>query len=342
MAKCKQEKIEEIRDEVLKLLENFREEWEGRYAGYIDRIPKITNRVKKNRSIIRMPQALSLYSSISANANKINLRFYGQRVGNIVFKNDSIVIEPYVKTILRDFDEKFEESLDCKKNDGGQFKSFFKRKDKNPNGIRLHSPEHRVENRMLKYFKDKSKRRDFRYGICPVVIHDCCFFQMPTPLKASDHKQLPTYAKQYGGGIDILARVGIAVGVSRLCVMEVKDQNVNAESQADAMGQAVAYAVFIAKLLRSQSGQAWYNFFMGRDFGKVYPQGDVPQELHIDVVTVMPQGNTDEFCNEDLDVSELKTTLHCHTLYFDDEEFNKGKGEIVFTEKSTYLNKVKK
>lgn len=342
MAKCKQEKIEEIRDEVLKLLEIFREEWEGRYAGYIDRIQKITNRVKKNRSNIRMPQALSLYSSISANANKINLRFYGQRVGNIVFKNDSIVIEPYVNTILRDFNEKFKKSLNCQENDGGQFKSFFKRKDKNPNGIRLHSPEHRVENRMLKYFKDKSKRRDFRYGICPVVIHDCCFFQMPTPLKASDHKQLPTYAKQYGGGIDILARVGIAVGVSRLCVMEVKDQNVNAESQADAMGQAVAYAVFIAKLLRSQSGQAWYNFFMGRDFGKVYPQWDVPQKLHIDVVTVMPQGDTDEFCNEDLDVSELSTTLHCHTLYFDDKKFNMGKGEIVFTEESTYLGKVKK
>ena len=140
-----------------------------------------------------------------------------------------------------------------------------------------------------------------------------------------------------------MARRMVARGVSRLCVMEVKDQNIESESQADAMGQAVAYAVFIAKLLRSESGQAWYDFFMGRDFGRVYPQGDVPQELHIDVVTVMPQGDTDEFCNEDLDVSELNTTLHCHTLYFDDKKFNMGKGEIVFTEeKSTYLGKVKK
>ena len=41
------------------------------------------------------------------------------------------------------------------------------------------------------------------FEIRPVELYSC-FFQMPTPLKASDHTILPTYAKSSGGGIDVL------------------------------------------------------------------------------------------------------------------------------------------
>ena len=163
---------------------------------------------------------------------------------------------------------------------------------------------------------------------------------MPTPLKASTHN--PTYPVK-GGGIDILARIKPLNGTSRICVMEVKDENKPAESQATAMAQAVTYAVFIAYLLRSKSGQHWWDFFM-ENLLKATKEKDgttrneVPKSLHIDVVTIMPQGTTEEFCDVDILLDELDTTLHCHSLYYDKEVFQKDE---TFIFSGTYPNQLR-
>lgn len=334
--------MKEIIREVLNLLDN-ETEWQKRYRGYIDEIKKVLMAPNANYRRFRTPERISRYSSVSRRSGKTyDLRYDGRSIAEVVCNETEILLEPKDNT-LRDlrFYETYKEHEKHRERElwnskySGDLRSFFK----HINNGNDSQPEHKLENKLLRHFTS----RDKSFHILPVQLYNC-FFQMPTPLKASDHTQLPTYAKQNGGGIDILARVTPVnrenEEYSRLCVMEVKDQNVNAESQADAMGQAVAYAVFIAKLLRSESGQAWYDFFMNRKEKK--ERGNVPKELHIDVVTVMPHGDTEEFCNKDLDVDGLDTTLHCHTLYFDDEKFNMGKDEIVFTEESTYLNKVKK
>ena len=53
--------------------------------------------------------------------------------------------------------------------------------------------------------------------------------------------------------------------------------------------------------------------------------GPVPTTLEIDVVTIMPVGSTTEFVDEIIPISSLCTNLHCHSLYYDDNEFSKGK-----------------
>ena len=160
--------------------------------------------------------------------------------------------------------------------------------------------------------------------------------KLPTPLSAS--KPPITYSGKNGGGIDILARVKRG-NRPYLCVIEVKDGNENNEPQSQAMKQAITYAVFIAKLLRSKSGQQWWNFFMGRFEEKyVVKDGLIPNELNIDVVTIMPKGDTEELCDKTFDVPEdstdLKTTLHCHSLYYDKQTFEKER-RFVFS--GTYL-----
>lgn len=69
-------------------------------------------------------------------------------------------------------------------------------------------------------------------------------FPMPTPLKASDHTTV-TYAKQYGGGIDVFARAGTGGINTTLCIMELMDENKSSEPPKDAIKQAFVYTTFI-------------------------------------------------------------------------------------------------
>ena len=112
-------------------------------------------------------------------------------------------------------------------------------------------------------------------------------FQMPTPIQASNVKNDSIkYAKQYGGGIDILARAGTGGKATNLCVIEVKDENTSSESPQVAMKQAIAYATFIRELLRASNGKEWWNLFGFR--------GEIPESLTIFTVVAMPEGTKDE------------------------------------------------
>ena len=185
---------------------------------------------------------------------------------------------------------------------------------------------------MLKEFSKSVGKEKSLCNIQPVKLYGC-FFQFPTPFKASEHGEL-TYAAQYGGGIDILARVKTNRGDSRICVMEVKDQNTDGESQSAAMEQALIYATFVARLLRCDSSQLWWDFFRNNN----KDTKPIPSHLDIDVVTIMPKGDTDEFCDETIKCSMLSTTFHCHSLYYDDEEFKNER--FVFS--GTYPQQLKK
>lgn len=306
-----------IIETVLELLSN-NSEWEERYAMYIkylkDKQPK---RFKK-------PERLSVYSSVSAyKGETYDLRFEGQSVGLVVSRPNEVLLYPRDEANEKYFGFKLEkECVDWHSPEATKFRRYFRDRDNEDSDIKLKSPEHRVENCLLKEFAKQTRNEGKALtNIQPIKLNDC-FFQMPTPLKASDHN--PTYAKQYGGGIDILSRIKID-GESRICVMEVKDENKDSESQAAAMEQALSYATFIAKLLRSKSGQLWWDFFMGRESDS----RQIPSYLNIDVVTIMPTGDTEEFANIIINVPQLATKFHCHSLYYDNKAF--AGGDFVFS-----------
>ena len=289
-------------------------EWEDRYAGYANYI------LEKYPRGFKKPQGLSIYSSVSMyKGHTYDLRFDGQSVGKIY---DQLFPKKVTLELNEDANRKYF-GLELKNRridwnadpDAKIFRRFFRDKAKE-NDVNLKSPEHRVENRLLKEFAKKTRAENKALtNIQPITLNGC-FFQMPTPIKASKHH--PEYAKQFGGGIDIMARSG-----RKICVMEVKDENKESESQAAATEQALTYATFIARLLRSKSGKRWWNFFMDRETDLT----PVRKELEIDVVTIMPKGDTEEFLG-DIDLPELATTFHCHTLYYDDDQFKKGEFEF--------------
>lgn len=306
----------EVIETTLHLLANS-PEWEERYAGYIKYL------VKKQPKRFRAPMGLSVYSSVSRHkGGTYDLRFDGQSVGIISSRPKKVKLYPREKANETYFGFHLKETgFDWGNSDEAKkFRKFFRDKAKGSSDIKLKSPEHRVENRLLKEFAKRTRVEDKALtGIQPIKLNGC-FFQLPTPIKASDHN--PKYAKQSGGGIDILSRVKRKNGKSRLCVMEVKDENKPKESQSAAMEQALTYATFIAKLLRSEFGQKWWDFLMGRDT----TSSPVPKALDIDVVTIMPsEPKTEEFVNEIIPISEVNATFHCHSLYYDDNEFKNGR-----------------
>ena len=320
--------MKEIIKRTIELLERNKE-WENRYSQYIKQILQVKD--GDNSRSFRTPEGLSLYSSVSRrNGKTYDLRFKGQSVGIIVCNEDEIILRPRYETNKKFFNLELPECVSWYSPEASAFRKCFRDMAKGSSDIKLKSPEHRIENRLLKEFS--KRRRSEGKALCniqPVKLYGC-YFQFPTPVKASGHG--PEYSKQYGGGIDILARIKTIEGDSRLCIMEVKDENKESESQTDAMTQAIIYATFIAHLLRNKSGQKWWNFFMNRDCSS----SPIPNQLNLDVVTIMPEGNTDEFV-ENIVIPQLSTTLHCHSIYYNTEELKNDK--FVFT--GTFPQQVK-
>lgn len=333
-----------IQSTIDRLSEN--KKWEERFQGYIQNIA--INDQKIGKRSFRKPDGLSLYSSVGSNGKSYDLRFKGQSVATV----KETAAEKVKLSPKSDANQKYfgldlrKKVVDWDSTEASNFRSFFKKESlkfttEHPEADRkkIKSEEHRVENCLLREFSKQLGKEKALCYIQPIKLYNL-FFQMPTPLKASTHN--PTYSER-GGGIDILARIKPLKGISRICVMEVKDENKPAESQATAMAQAVTYAVFIAYLLRSKSGQHWWNFFMERSLtetkGKdVTTRNKVPKPLHIDVVTIMPQGTTEEFCDKHILLDELDTTLHCHSLYYDKELFQKDE---TFIFSGTYPNQLR-
>ena len=240
-------------------------EWEERFQGYIQNIA--INHQKNGKRSFRKPDGLSLYSSVGSKGKSYDLRFRGQSVATVKeTAAEKVKLNPKSHANQKYFEfDLCKEEVDWDSTEASNFRSFFKKESlkftiEHPEADRKYpkSEEHRVENCLLREFSKQLGKEKALCYIQPIKLYNL-FFQMPTPLKASTHN--PTYSER-GGGIDILARIKPLKGISRICVMEVKDENKPAESQATAMSQAVTYAVFIAYLLRSKSGQHWWDFFM--------------------------------------------------------------------------------
>lgn len=310
-------------------------EWRERYDGYL---ADIWANINKNKKGFRTPQGLSVYTTVGErNTNNYYLRFKGQNVGkvkvNAMDGGDEITLLSLVKESkshdIKKCPLEYNEETDWHSPKASEFRAFFRDLAVD---TKTKSPEHEVENALLKEFRKRIGADKALRNIQPVLLHDN-YFQMPSPLKASTH--VPTYAKHSGGGIDILARIKTPNGHIRLCVVEIKDENKSTESQKDAMSQAITYATFVAMLLKKNP--QWIEFFMGHhsEIGRVSKSLD---KYDIEVVTVMPEGNTEVFEDQTLQIPDTKYKLHCHSLYYNQQKFKETK-EFEFC--GTFLKEVK-
>jgi hypothetical protein len=156
-------------------------------------------------------------------------------------------------------------------------------------------------------------------------------FQMNTPFKASEFKCSPEHliyaGSAEGGGIDILARRGKTKWDSTLTLIEIKNEyDRSSEPPEVAMGQLMAYAVFLCNLIDEDP------FEWGRAFG--YMKGYNKKELTLIVMMPMPEDNNPprkDFLSEDesgsdIEMNTLKGTqyaLHLHYAYFNPKDYNK-------------------
>ena len=348
---------EGITDKVLELL-NKTPEWAAIYAEYAEGIIKNQDDYKKARKF-RVPNPLLCYSSIvkvkSKSPNKkYSLRYYGQELATIIMNSNwkcpELSLTKTQASFLNTYIEKdgLEEGKKIAWHEeiANRIRSTMKNSKEK---LKTHSPEHEKESRLLYEFANGKTLSDIQ----PVKLGGL-FFQLTTPIKASDHKIGPQislrknnkgkYSSASGGGIDILARVKNHFGDNnsefRLAIIELKDETKKSEPQRVVMQQALSYATFIVKLLRSESGVKWYNIF--RDQKK--KQNEVPKKLKIDVITLMPKDTKGEDeIGELIPIKIGEDTLYPYTLYFDYNDKEKEftfEGTFVNRDKDLFHNKV--
>lgn len=299
-------------DRVRKLLTQDTE-WTERYSGYITELNDDKLKAFKNaQKQFNFPASFHLYMPLGTAVNDCSsvttffeLRFHGQSAAKVkvgigehtdvsVSAKANANILNALKTAGMSKDAENLEAysqkgyFDWHSNDAADFRRIYSELEKiiqsNPSLKKeLGQPEHDMECELLKNYSQKSSDGKEILNIQPVMMGETSArFQMPTPLTASQAKKGPEYieyAKEYGGGIDILARVGKGKS-TELAVLELKDSYSNDEPAEKVMHQAVAYAVFLRELLRSECGEKWWKFF---GFGR-----DIPEKLVIKAVVVMP------------------------------------------------------
>ncbi|MCX5905301.1 MAG: hypothetical protein NTV89_17940, partial [Proteobacteria bacterium] len=113
-----------------------------------------------------------------------------------------------------------------------------------------------------------------------------------------------------GGGIDIISRIGTG-RATKLCIMEVKDENHSKEPPTKVIQQGLAYATFIRELLRSNSGEEWWKIF---GFN-----GKCPYKPELYVTCVMPSTvNNDKSFAGNI-IKNDQDSFHLHYIYFREE-----------------------
>lgn len=335
------EKYLEIVQKTLLLLEDKEYKcWENIYEEYANKIMEkilLYEDVKKGFQI-RYP--LSVYSSIGKAMEGISfdIRYAGQSVGTIKSKSEGLALyvnekqAKYAKDNFGFTDSKPLDYVGWKSKEAERFRSFYNTQ-KIEFGCNVKSEEHRIENVLLREFSENSSKNKLLCNIQPVKLGGG-FFQLTTPLKGSTHnpeismrKKGEFYVGATGGGIDILARVG-KNSKFKITVFELKDENTKDEPQSVVMQQALIYATFVAKLLRSEvndlsepynNGILWWSI-LRENYNN---RSNLPKHLDINVVTLMPYEANVSNENEDLceiPIESLNTTLHLYSMYYERDD----------------------
>ena len=301
------------RDKALELLRANRNEWEPRYSKYASDIEKNQENLKSKRKQFHEWDPLKIYlplGKVMSQKSKVSfdVRFLGQSVANLIVDDGSgqILINTSEKQVVSNKDcFEYCDPLDMVLWDSKkaqEFRAFFKN---SPQKINEGNEEHRLESLLLTEFSKKSAKEEKKalVGIQPVRFAgiDGIRIPMKTPLRASINLD---YSAEDGGGIDILTRVRGSIGV-----VELKREKTPAIAVAC---QSVAYAVFIRELMRSESGQIWWNL-LGFD-------GKLPNPLELYAVHAMPSDKNNDYSLAgrviDFEDGSEKDSIVLHYLYF--------------------------
>ena len=269
-------------------------EWRIRYKGYAQEISNNLDIIRYARQRFHEWEPLKFYINIT-NAKRakstvwFDVRFSGQAIAELKCTNKEIKLstDKYNKTNESAFGcELSLSAVDWDSPKAKEFRKFYRELFANGKKVNKGNEEHRIESLIL---TELSRRKDKILRNMASVKISGVRFPMPTPLKASDHATV-TYAKQFGGGIDVFARAGTGGINTTLCIMELKDENKASEPPKDAIKQALVYTTFIRELLRSESGEKWWKMF---GFG-----GKVPNKLVLNAVCVMPSNTNNDYSFE--------------------------------------------
>ena len=285
--------------------------WETRYANYAKDILKHESYHKEMTNKAKVKSPLSKYTSITKYREKkveTDIRYLGQSIGSLFFESDS---KPYFKKSKSGYNDlvkrypdipKLQDKEEWNSRNMKRFRSFLSHID--VKYAKIHSPEHKCENLLLREFHQTDSKKKSLINIQPITFGGE-FVQLTTNLSASK-KGVVSYSKK-GGGIDIMARSRHKDNKVYLSIFELKDENKSDEPMSDVIQQALSYAVFIAKLLDSKGGSDWMKIFG-------YKKRKCPNV--IDVVGLIPKGK-ETIIEEEYQVGSF--ALRTHTLYFDED-----------------------
>jgi len=301
-----------------------KKEWEERYADYakqlLDKRGSVAARREQFHEYAKLPYYLNIGKIKEAEKTLlVDVRFRGQTVAEMAVTDDDVRLRTPKK-----IKETNETNFGCKiafprsvpwagEEARALRKYFFDLADKDGN-----IPEHNIESLLLSEFlKDKGADKGV-VGIQPVLYPKLdrkrdgkevtgFRFAMATPLSACKPREIK-YSGRYGGGIDILARTGR--GKVMLTIVEVKNPY---KAPKNALKQAIAYATFILKLLRSESGSGWWSLFGFT--GKLPETG-----LTVRAVAAMPH-HKDKSLDDTSFAKQLLPVgndwIECHYIYFE-------------------------
>jgi hypothetical protein len=286
-------------------------EWIKRYANYAQSIFANLETIKIKKKQFNEWAPLYLYMNIGSAKDRMpfSLRYLGQEVATLKVGKESISIS------TKKFDATNERDFDCKtkvhdkewtSEKASKFRRHFSSFPNRTNESGQKNEEHRIESLLLTEFSKSNRKDKILHNIQPVKFAGIARFQMSTPLKASNVNDIK-YSGANGGGIDILSRIGIGSG-TRLCIMEVKDENIAKEPPTHAILQALVYAAFIRELLRSERGELWWQIFGFK--------GKPPARLDIPVVCVMPSTQCNDFSFQDKNISIDNDLFSLNYIYF--------------------------
>ena len=250
--------------EVTQLLSSH-PDWQQDFARYL-------NAIQKHEAKLKPPVSgyLKEYTTISLEmqtADERILRYKGQEVAHIRAEDGGFNV--YITSKNAESNKAYFASYDGYRADvlgqgtsypwvsekGDIFRAFFAHPD-----MDTKSKEHAVESALISDLEQMRSENKTLTNIQPIKLNGRRF-QMKTPLKASSliHGTI-AYSGGNGGGIDILARYRNGFQ-NHLVVIELKDSYEESEPPCKVMTQAIAYATFLAKLMESPSGAAWYQAF---------------------------------------------------------------------------------
>lgn len=205
-----------------------------------------------------------------------SLRFLGQEVASLIVQDNDVYLnisDKIARTNKRYFPNLmlYTGRYAWRGREAQHFRRYFKNTAKS-NMAKLHSPEHKIESRIIEEMCGKSKNKfgGIVSGIQPVTLSG---FPLQFPLPISGSSGTP---KATNGHMDILARR--RSGRICLSIWELKAPG----RYKNTLREVYIYSVTLLKMLRDpELGQEWYEVF---GFS-----GKIPVALRIEAVVVITE-----------------------------------------------------